>query len=129
MIIMHIHATPTNTAVLELIMLSSGKCSQMAPFQAVKFVNLHIIDISINLYTSIGMCKNCLTFSPLDPSQRRVFRPRPRTTPFAATGYVVPKRTLLYESIIVHTHYSLNSVNILHVINRFGSKISIIFYH
>jgi len=70
-----------------------------------------------------------LTFSPLDPSQRQVFRPRPHTTPFAATGYVVPKRTLLYESIIVHTHYSLKSVNILHVISRLGSKISIIFYH
>jgi len=63
-----------------------------------------------------------LTFSPLDPSQRRVFRPRPRTTPFAATGYVVPKLTLLYESIIVHTHYSLKSVNILHDITFSGSK-------
>ena len=63
-----------------------------------------------------------LTFSPLDPSQRRVFRPRPRTTPFAATGYVVLKRTLLYESIIVHINYLLKSVNILHDINLSSSK-------
>jgi len=62
-----------------------------------------------------------LTFSPLDPSQRRVFRPPLRTTPFAATGYVVPKRTLLYESIIVHSNYSLNSMNILHNISHLGS--------
>jgi len=64
----------------------------------------------------------CLTLSPLDPSQRRVFRQRPRTTPFAATGYVTPKRTLLYESIIGHTNYSLKSVNILHDINRSCNK-------
>ena len=63
-----------------------------------------------------------LTFSPLYSSQRRVFRPRPRTTPFAATGYLVPNRTLLYKSIIVHTNYSLKSVNILHDINRSCNK-------
>ena len=63
-----------------------------------------------------------LTFSPLDPSQRRVFRPLPRTTPFAATGYVVPKRTLPNGSIIVHTNYSLKSLNILHDISLSGSK-------
>jgi len=63
-----------------------------------------------------------LTFSPLHPSQRRVFRPRPRTTPFAATGYVVLKLTLLYESIVVQTNYILKSVNILHDMNRLASK-------
>ena len=63
-----------------------------------------------------------LTFSPLHPSQRWVFRPRPRTTPFEATGYVVLKRTLLYESIIVQTNYILKSVNILHDMNRLASK-------
>ena len=63
-----------------------------------------------------------LTFSPLDPSQRQVFRPRPHTTPFSATGYVVPNRTLLYESIIVRTNYTLKSVNILHHINRSRNK-------
>jgi len=43
-----------------------------------------------------------LTFSPLHPSQRRVFRPRLHTAPVAATGYAFPKRRLPCEPIIVH---------------------------
>jgi len=86
----------------------------------VAFLFCHNFYLDIRYY-SLALL-GYLTFSPLHPSQRRVYRPPPRTTPFAATGYLVLKRTLLYESIIVHSNYSLKSLNILHNINHLGSK-------
>ena len=93
--------------------------------QVILLIKLVYSSNSYCLFKSVYITWNVfanLTFSPLHPSQRRVLRSRPRTTPFAATGYAVPKRSLLCESTIVQTNYILKSVNILHDMNRLVSK-------
>ena len=75
--------------IVNMLKLLSVKTDCIETALAEKADKTSLDDFSINLFAST-------------PVAATVFRPWPHTTPVAATGYAVPKRTLPCEPIIVH---------------------------